>query len=78
LNVIFDSLYLHILLGKDGSSSILSCTHLVEKYVEQIFLPLYNSWVNNEIDDEVSYTAADDISVTWMEFIVKIYNEYMK
>lgn len=57
----------HILRGTDTAPSLLVCTQQVEKTIEESFAPLYQQWMNGQINDKQFLQTYDEIAEKWLQ-----------
>ena len=57
----------HILRGTDAAPSLLVCTQQVEKTIEESFAPLYQQWMNGQINDKQFLQTYDEIAEKWLQ-----------
>ena len=56
-----------ILVGNENKPALMTCTNDVETKIQSDFLPLYQQWVEGNIDDKIFYKWYQQSSKNWMK-----------
>ena len=67
-----------ILVGNENKPALMTCTNDVETKIQSDFLPLYQQWVEGNIDDKIFYKWYQQSSKNWMKDYYSAYAPYIK
>ena len=67
-----------ILVGNENKPALMTCTNDVETKIQSDFLPLYQQWVEGNIDDKIFYKWYQQSSKNWMKDYYSAFAPYIK
>ena len=65
-----------ILVGNESKPSLITCTNDVETMILSDFLPLYQQWVEGNLDDKTFYKWYQQSSKNWMKYYYSAFEPY--
>ena len=67
-----------ILVGNENRPALMTCTNDVETMILSDFLPLYQQWVEGNLDDKTFYKWYQQSSKNWMKYYYSAFAPYIK
>ena len=67
-----------ILVGNENRPALMTCTNDVETKIQSDFLPLYQQWVEGNLDDKTFYKWYQQSSKNWMKYYYSAFEPYYK
>jgi hypothetical protein len=67
-----------ILVDNENKPSLVTCTNNVEAKIQSDFLPLYQQWVEGNMDDKTFYKWYQQSSKNWMKYYYSAFAPYIK
>ena len=67
-----------ILVGNENRPALMTCTNDVETMILSDFLPLYQQWVEGNLDDKIFYKWYQQSSKNWMKYYYSAFEPYYK
>ena len=67
-----------ILVGNENRPALMTCTNDVETMILSDFLPLYQQWVEGNLDDKTFYKWYQQSSKNWMKYYYSAFEPYYK
>ena len=65
-----------ILVGNENRPALMTCTNDVETKIQSDFLPLYQQWVEGNLDDKTFYKWYQQSSKNWMKYYYSAFEPY--
>ena len=65
-----------ILVGNENRPALMTCTNDVETMILSDFLPLYQQWVEGNLDDKTFYKWYQQSSKNWMKYYYSAFEPY--
>ena len=65
-----------ILVGNENRPALMTCTNDVETMILSDFLPLYQQWVEGNLDDKTFYKWYQQSSKNWMKYYYSAFKPY--
>ena len=65
-----------ILVGNENRPALMTCTNDVETKIQSDFLPLYQQWVEGNMDDKIFYKWYQQSSKNWMKYYYSAFEPY--
>ena len=65
-----------ILVGNENRPALMTCTNDVETMILSDFLPLYQQWVEGNLDDKIFYKWYQQSSKNWMKYYYSAFEPY--
>ena len=65
-----------ILVGNENRPALMTCTNDVETMILSDFLPLYQQWVEGNLDDKIFYKWYQQSSKNWMKYYYAAFEPY--
>jgi hypothetical protein len=65
-----------ILVDNENKPSLVTCTNNVEAKIQSDFLPLYQQWVEGNMDDKTFYKWYQQSSKNWMKYYYSAFVPY--
>ena len=67
-----------ILVGNENKPALMTSTNNVETKIQSDFLPLYQQWVEGNLDDKTFYKWYQQSSKNWMKYYYSAFAPYIK
>lgn len=67
-----------ILVGNENKPALMTSTNNVETKIQSDFLPLYQQWVEGNLDDKTFYKWYQQSSKNWMNYYYSAFAPYIK
>ena len=65
-----------ILVGNENRPALMTCTNDVETKIQSDYLPLYQQWVEGNMDDKIFYKWYQQSSKNWMKYYYSAFEPY--